>query len=102
MTDAPMPISGTHFGAIIDYKIKCEGVWHDRTVFLVNKQHAINWLTEDWVDLSTAYLTVLVDVQFDQPVCFSDIDPIDVMGYEDPTDADMIFSMDVKQNLVKS
>jgi hypothetical protein len=59
-------------------------------------------LTEDWVDLSTAYLTVLVDVQFDQPVCFPDIDPIDVTGYEDPTDADMIFSMDVKQNLVKS
>lgn len=102
MTNAPLPIGGTHFGATIDYKIKNDDVWYDRTVYLVNKQHAINWLTEDWVSLSKEHLTVLVNVEFDQPVCFPDIDPIDVTGYEDPTNADMIFSMNVKQNLVKS
>jgi hypothetical protein len=89
-------VGGTLFGAVIEYRIKVNDIWQDRSVFLINKQHALTWLSEDWVKMTKKHDAMLMDIRIDYPVYYPDIDPIDVSGYEDPTNADMIYSVDFK------
>jgi hypothetical protein len=42
---------------------------------------------------------ILMDVRI-EAVYYPDIDPIDVSGYEDPTNADMIYSVDFKSDKI--
>ena len=91
---------GTLFGAVIEYRIKVNDIWQDRSVFLINKQHALTWLSEDWVKMTKKHDAMLMDIRIDYPVYYPDIDPIDVSGYEDPTNADMIYSVDFKSEKI--
>ena len=92
-------VGGTLFGAAIEYRIKVDSIWQDRTVFLVNKQHALTWLSEDWVKMTKKHEAILMDIRI-EAVYYPDIDPIDVSGYEDPTNADMIYSVDFKADKI--
>jgi hypothetical protein len=102
MADSSIQVSnagGTLFGAVIEYRIKIDDIWQERTIFLLNKHHALTWLSEDWPKMFKKYDAVLIDIRID-PVYYPDIDPIDVSGYEDPTNADMIYSMDCKSDKI--
>jgi len=86
-----VPLSSTGLRSIASGKIV--------TVFLVNKQHALTWLSEDWLKMTKKHEAVLMDVRI-EAVYYPDIDPIDVSGYEDPTNADMIYSVDFKSDKI--
>ena len=66
MTNAD--VGGTLFGAAIEYRIKVNDIWQDRTVFLINKQHALTWLSEDWVKMTKKHEAMLMDIRIDYPV----------------------------------
>lgn len=87
------------FSSKIEYKILTKDEWQCRSVFFATSNQLYNWLSDDWVKMANSKPALIVSVAIDQPVDYPDIDPEDVIGYEDPT-GDLYFFLDIKQEHV--
>jgi len=89
----------THFSSKIEYKVLVHGEWQYRSVFFVTSNQLYNWLSDDWVKMANSKPALIISVATNNPIDYPDIDPQDVIGYEDPT-GDLYFFVDIKQEHV--
>ena len=82
------------FQVTVNYRIKVAGNWEQRTVYLCNRQHLFNWLSEEWIKISKKFDTILYDINMDTPIEVSDPKMI---GH---VDDGAILSLDMKSALV--
>ncbi len=90
----PQEQTKQQFHVVVNYRIKITGNWEQRTVYLCNKQHLLNWLSEEWIKMSKKFDTILYDIDMDAPIEVSDSK---LIGH---VDDGAILSLDIKSDLI--